>query len=67
VNGQQDLLREATALLDDDRISYMISGSIASTYYGRARATQDVNIIIDADEERLMSLLRACELRSCTW
>lgn len=64
MNGQQDLLREATALLDDDRIPYMISGSIASTYYGRARATQDVDIIIDADEERLMSLLRACELRS---
>ena len=64
MNGQQDLLREATALLDEARIPYMISGSIASTYYGRARATQDIDIVIDTDEPRLISFVRACERRS---
>jgi hypothetical protein len=64
VNGQQDLLREATALLDKAGIPHMISGSIASTYYGRARATQDIDIVIDTDEQRLLSFVSACERRA---
>lgn len=64
MNGQQDLLREAAALLEAAGIPYMISGSIASTYYGRARATQDIDIIIDTDEQRLISFVRACEHRA---
>jgi hypothetical protein len=37
-------------------IEYMLTGSFASAYHGRARATQDIDIVINATPEQLHAL-----------
>ena len=38
---------------------YMVSGSLGSGLHGEPRASRDVDVVIDPDEESLSSLLRA--------
>ncbi|HZU33984.1 MAG TPA: nucleotidyltransferase family protein [Candidatus Angelobacter sp.] len=55
-----DLFRRLSVLLEQAGIPYMLTGSFASTVYGMARSTADIDFIIAADEEhirKLMSLL----------
>jgi hypothetical protein len=42
-----DLVAAALAHLERAAIPYMVTGSIASTYHGEARATRDLDIVID--------------------
>jgi hypothetical protein len=35
----------------------MVAGSLSSSYYGKPRSTQDVDIIIDPEHDRLLSFL----------
>lgn len=43
--------------LDDAGIPYMVVGSLASTFHGEPRATQDVDIVIDPQPDQLAVLL----------
>jgi hypothetical protein len=57
---QKDFLHKLIALLEEVGIPYMIAGSLGSSFYGRPRATQDVDVVIDPSEdqlERLVALL----------
>ncbi len=54
-----EVLRRVTARLHESKVPYMVTGSIAASYYGLVRATQDLDIVIAADADavkRLMSL-----------
>lgn len=42
-----DTLRIVIASLDDAGTPHMIAGSLASTYHGEPRATQDIDLVID--------------------
>jgi hypothetical protein len=42
-----ELIAAALAHLERASIPYMVTGSIASTYHGEARATRDLDIVID--------------------
>jgi hypothetical protein len=42
-----ELVAAALAHLERAAIPYMVTGSIASTYHGEARATRDLDIVID--------------------
>ena len=42
-----ELVAAALAHLERAGIPHMVTGSIASTYYGEARATRDLDIVID--------------------
>jgi hypothetical protein len=46
VKTQSQFLREILAALEQCDIAYMVSGSISSTYYGRPRSTQGVDIVV---------------------
>jgi len=47
------LLRWAIDALEAGQIAYMICGSLASSVYGEARATNDVDVVIDPNSEQL--------------
>ena len=43
-----EVLRRIATALDQNNISYMLTGSFASVYYGTPRSTQDIDIIVEA-------------------
>lgn len=57
MDSQRDFLRLMTGLLDQAEIPYMVAGSVSSSFYGKPRSTQDVDIVIDPDGERLGRLI----------
>lgn len=52
-----ELLARLTRVLDDATIPSMFCGSIASTYYGMPRTTQDVDLVVDLRTEDIPRLL----------
>lgn len=53
MTSQKDFLRKIIAALDSAGIPYMLSGSMGSSFHGRPRATNDVDIVIAATEAQL--------------
>lgn len=43
----RDLLPRVVQLFDASSVPFMIAGSVASTTYGLARSTQDIDTVID--------------------
>jgi hypothetical protein len=58
---QKDFLSRLIALLDQGEIPYMIVGSLGSSFYGRPRATQDVDLVIDPSKDQFGFLLSLLE------
>ena len=54
---QHPAVQKILNVLEDLRIGYMLSGSVATTYYGEPRLTHDVDIVIDVDLKTAMQLL----------
>ena len=55
----EGFLQRLVAVLDQVGVPYMLSGSLASAFYGIPRSTQDIDIVVQMDLSRLRSLLRA--------
>jgi len=53
MNSQEDFLKIILEKLDQQRIPYMLAGSIASSLHGQPRATKDVDIVIAPAEKQL--------------
>jgi len=51
-----DLFRRLALLLDEAAIPYMLTGSFAGTVYGLGRSSQDLDLIIVADEIQIKKL-----------
>jgi hypothetical protein len=52
-----EVMRRVSAALDDAGISYMLTGSFASVFYGSPRSTQDIDIVIAATSANLRAFL----------
>jgi len=52
---------EIDALLCQAGVDYMIVGSMASTYYGPPRTTQDVDVVVELDEASASRLLASID------
>jgi hypothetical protein len=52
-------LELATRTLRDAEVSWMLSGSIASSHYGAPRATQDVDLVVELDEAAALRIVRS--------
>lgn len=52
-----DLFRRISTALEQAGIPYMLTGSFASTFYGKARATQDIDFVIAATPDQIRVLL----------
>ena len=48
----QELLSLVVGTLQDLEIPFMLTGSLAGSYHGSPRATQDVDLVIDAEVSR---------------
>lgn len=55
--GLFDTLALVVASLGEASIPHMVAGSIASAHHGEARSTQDIDIVIDPDVDRMGMLL----------
>lgn len=47
MHDEQELCRKVTDILDRVGARYFITGSIAAMYYGEARMTRDIDIVVD--------------------
>jgi len=56
---QNLVFKSVVDILTREDIPYMVTGSIAATFYGHARSTYDVDIVIAPSEESLGALVRA--------
>jgi hypothetical protein len=48
------LLALLAKVLGDEGVPYMLTGSLASSYHGAPRATQDIDLVVDATAEALL-------------
>ncbi len=51
------VFREIVAALDQAGVPYMVVGSFASNLYGTGRGTQDIDLVVSADADRVRALL----------
>jgi hypothetical protein len=56
--GPGEVLRCIVPKLEQTDIQYMVTGSIAASYYGLARATYDLDIVIASTPKKLESLIQ---------
>lgn len=54
-------IAEIDALLANAEVAYMIVGSIASTYHGPPRTTQDVDVVVELDDRSVSRLLESVD------
>jgi hypothetical protein len=53
-----EVFRRITSALDQAGITYMLTGSFASAYYGALRSTQDIDLIIEATPVQLRAFVQ---------
>jgi len=58
MTSQKEFLKSVVENLQKAGIAYVICGSIAASFYGVERSTQDADIIIDPTEEQLANFLK---------
>lgn len=63
MKSQNEFVADILSLVAAADIPYMITGSLASTYYGRPRTTQDIDLVIEADATRLNAFVAAAHQR----
>jgi len=58
---QKEFLKKLINALDEAKVPYMLSGSIASSFHGHPRATNDADIVIAPTEKQMNSLVAILE------
>ena len=58
---EEQVLGGVIAMLERLQVPYMVTGSIAASYYGRPRSTHDADVVIDPAPAQLDQLLHALE------
>ena len=53
-----DLLRHATGVLETMRLRYFVTGSTATIVYGEVRFTNDIDIVVDLPEGKVVNFCR---------
>lgn len=59
MTSQGELLGRITRLLDEVGITYMVVGSLASSFHGEPRTTRDVDMVIDPNAQSLREFIDA--------
>jgi len=57
--GQRDLVKIFVQLLDKYKINYLLTGSLAVSFYGYPRATHDIDFIIEIQQQDSQKILKA--------
>ena len=53
----EDVIARVIGALDAAGVPYMLTGSVASSYYGVPRSTHDMDVVVDPTPEQLTRLL----------
>lgn len=48
-----EVLRRVVSILNEESVAYMVTGSFATAYYAHPRATQDIDLVVEASEDAL--------------
>lgn len=56
---QDELLRRITQVLEREGVPYLVTGSVATIFYGEPRFTADIDIVVDLPVERVRNLCAA--------
>lgn len=48
-----EVLRRVVSILSEESVAYMVTGSFATAYYAHPRATQDIDLVVEASEVAL--------------
>lgn len=54
----ESFLRRVVGILEEVGIPYMLTGSLASAYYGEPRATRDIDFVIAVSDAQIEDLVR---------
>lgn len=57
--NQKQLLKSITAFLKKHTIPYMITGAWSVIYYGRPRASHDIDFVVEMDKKELKRIIQA--------
>jgi len=57
--AQEELLKEITSLLIRTHIPYMVTGALSVIFYGRPRASHDIDFVIEAKEDDIDKIIKA--------
>ncbi len=57
--SQQKLLKRVIQLLEENRIQYMITGSVASSLQGEPRSTHDIDMVVAIQKSAAKKLIEA--------
>ena len=57
--GPYELLKEVTKILENLKIPYFVTGSVASMLYGEPRLTNDIDIVAAVSEKHIADLVAA--------
>lgn len=57
--GQEQLLKKITSLLQKADIPYMITGAISVIFYGRPRASHDIDFVVEAKPDDTSRVIQA--------
>ncbi|MBI2430542.1 MAG: nucleotidyl transferase AbiEii/AbiGii toxin family protein [Candidatus Levybacteria bacterium] len=55
--SQEQLLKTITSLLEKAHIPYMVTGALSVIFYGRPRASHDIDFVIEAEEKNIPLLV----------
>lgn len=55
---QTQLLKEITSLLHKAHIPYMVTGALSVIFYGRPRASHDIDFVIEAEDKNVTQLIK---------
>ncbi len=58
---QAELLKAVTSLLEKNQISYMITGAWSVIYYGRPRASHDIDFVVELNKNEIQKILKAAK------
>lgn len=61
-NDQAQLLKAVTYFLENNKISYMVTGAWSAIYYGRPRASHDIDFVVefgDKDIEKILKIFKS--------
>lgn len=56
---QAGLLKKITSFLEINKISYMITGAWSVIYYGRPRASHDIDFVVEINKEDIEKIISA--------
>ncbi len=61
VKNQEDLLKDVTSVLEREDIPYMVTGAYNVIFYGRPRASHDIDFVIDITPKDVNRVITALQ------